>query len=140
MNNSPAMEKITSLSSQSRNAARNFWEPLWRLLSFSPADNRIYPARSIAVSFDKGNFGFVSGSRVFSRIQIHGMREYEVEEKTYPQPDVVASSLSIYLNETGTTQGEIVLSIPKSWAIVSTVEFPSSVTDNLPDVLSYELD
>jgi Tfp pilus assembly protein PilN len=140
MNSTPALKKITSLTSHSKTAARNLWDPLWKLLSFSPADDLLYPARSIVISLEKGSFGIASGSRLFSRIQIHGMKEYEVEEHTYPQPEVIASSLSLYLNETGVTKGEITLGIPKSWALVSTVELPSSVRENLSDVLSYEFD
>jgi general secretion pathway protein L len=44
------------------------------------------------------------------------------------------------MNDLKAARTDVTLSIPKAWVVVKTAEFPSTVKENLADVLSYELD
>lgn len=140
MNGTTVINKLTTIATGSSSALKKLWEPLWRALSFSLADDRIYPARTLSVSLDKGTLSVVYGTRFLSRIRIRGVREYAFEDNRYPQPEVVASSVALAMNDLGAARADVLLSIPKAWAIVKTVEFPAAVKENLSNVISYELD
>ena len=116
------------------------WTPIQRVLTFSPADEMIATQKNLSASIDKGNISMAYGSKFLSRINIKGLQEYSFEEDRYPQPEDLLSSLSLAVKEFNTSSTDITLSIPKAWTIIKTVEFPSTVTENLPDVVSYELD
>jgi Tfp pilus assembly protein PilN len=140
----PAVKKFTDtavdmvLASAAR--LKGAWGPLKRILTFSPADNLIAPQKNLAVSLEKGGVSVVYGSRFLSRIRITAARKYSSEEGRYPQPEDLASSLALAANEFGAAKKDVSLSIPKAWTIIKTAEFPSTVRENLPDVISFELD
>jgi len=113
--------------------------PLGRVLTFSLADDLIYPARTIAASLDGGAISVVYGKRLFSRVAIRGVREYPFDGK-YPQPEFLASSIALAVNALGARKAPVTLSIPKAWTVITTAEFPLTVKENLSDVISYELD
>jgi len=140
MNGTTVVRKITSLASSSSSTLKQIGNPLWKILSFSPADERVYPLKNISVSLEKGKASFAYGSRFLSRMTLRQTRDFSFEEGRYPQPEVLASSVSLALNEFAAAKAEITLCIPKAWAVFKTAEFPLAVKENLPDVLSYELD
>jgi len=140
MNGTIVLNKISSFASSSTSTIINAINPLWRLLTFSLADDRIYPGKALCVTIEKGLISAAFGSRWFSVIKIKQVKEYPVEEGKIPQPDIFASSLSFAINEFGADGKNIILNIPKSWVIVKTVEFPSAALENLSNVVSYELD
>jgi len=115
-------------------------EPLWKILTFSPTDDAISPKKALLASIEKGRVSVAYGSRFLSRIKIKGLREYSFEEGRYPQPESLASSLSLAINDFRASRLEVSLSIPKAWAIIKSAEFPLTVKENLSDVVSYELD
>ncbi len=114
--------------------------PVRRLLLFSPADDLVWPLTNVTVALDKGSVSAAYGSKIFSMISIRGVREYPSDAARYPQPEELASSASMAVNELGGAREDVTLTIPKAWAIIKTVEFPSTVRESLPDVIRYEMD
>lgn len=140
MNNIMNIKRLTSVASSSSSLFQRAWNPLWRVLSLSPADDNFYPAKNVSVSIERGRLSVAYGSRFLSKITIRTSREYTYEEDRYPQPDSLASSLALFLSEFGASAAEVTLLIPKAWTIIQTVELPATVQENLPEVISYELD
>jgi general secretion pathway protein L len=134
------LKKITTLASASAAFLSRIGKPVWRVLTFSPSDDIISAKKALCVSLEKGRISVVSGSRFLSKIKIKGSRSYSFEEDRYPQPENLASSVAFAMNDLKTARTDITLSIPKAWVIIKTVELPSTVKENLADVLSYELD
>jgi general secretion pathway protein L len=140
MNGTIVMHKLTSLASTSTTVVKKIWDPVWRTLTFSIADDLLYPAKAVSASLEKGMLSVAYGSRFFSQIKIKGIREYTFEEGRYPQAEAFASSLSLAISDLGASKAEITLSIPKAWAVIKTAEFPATIKENLSNVVSYELD
>lgn len=140
MNGAISLNRISNFASSSALKIISAFNPLWRFLTFSVADDRIYPAKALCASIEKGLISVAFGSRLFSVIKIKKIKEYPSEDEKIPQPDMFASSLSFAVNEFGADTKNITLSIPKSWAIIKIVEFPSTTLENLNNVISYELD
>ncbi|MCK9196931.1 MAG: PilN domain-containing protein [Syntrophales bacterium] len=113
---------------------------LWSVLSFSLADNRIAPGRSLSVVLETGRISVVYASRFLSRIKIRGIRCYPFEEGKVPTPENLASAVALAINGLRIPRTQVTLVIPKAWAIMKTAEFPLTVKDNLSAVISYELD
>jgi Tfp pilus assembly protein PilN len=135
-----AIKKFVSIATDSASRLKKIGTPFWRLLTFSPADDRILPQKALCASIEKGGLSVVIGSRFLSKIKIKGFRKYSFEEDKYPQPEGIASSLALAVNNFRVTKTDVTLSIPKAWAVIKTAEFPSTVKENLSDALSYELD
>jgi len=140
MNNAAVREKIIAFASSSSTGFKKLWKPLSRILTFSLADDAIYPARIISASLEKGLLSVIYGSRVFSQVRVRGIREYYFDEDKYPQPEVFASSLSLAMNDLRAPRPDVSFSIPKAWAVIRTAEFPATVKENLYNVISYEMD
>lgn len=140
MNGTMAINKLTAAASSGSAILKRIWQPFWEILTFSLADESIYPAKVLSASIEKGSLSVAYGTRFLSRIRIHGVREYSFEEGAYPQPEFFASSLALAIDDLGVAKKGISLSIPKAWSIITSTEFPASVKDNLNDVISYELD
>ncbi|MCG6537561.1 MAG: hypothetical protein L7F78_23310, partial [Syntrophales bacterium LBB04] len=90
MNIEMVREKLVAFSSgpAARSLARlkRGAVPLWKLLTFSLADEAILPKRAFAVSIEPSGLTCASGSRFLSRIRIGGVRTYPFEEGKYPSP------------------------------------------------------
>ena len=112
----------------------------WRILSLSPADPILAYREMLCVTIESHGASLVLGTRFLSRIKIKDHRKFPFEEDGYPPPEVLASTVAVYLTERQALKCGIVLSVPKPWAVVKTVEFPVSTLENLPDVVAYELD
>ncbi len=140
MNGTTVISKLSSIASGYSAVLKRMAEPLRLLLSFSLADDSIYPAKVVSASLEKGSLSVVYGTRLLSRLKIHGSREYSFEEGKYPQPEVFASSISLAMNDLGAAKTDLSLNIPKAWVIIKTAEFPVTVKENLANVISYELD
>jgi Tfp pilus assembly protein PilN len=115
-------------------------EYAWRILSFSPADPTIAYRKMLCVALDAQGASLVLGTRFLSHLRIKDQRPLPLEEEGYPPPEALASSVAVYLTERNSLKTEIVLSVPKPWAVIKTVEFPVSTLENLPVVVASELD
>lgn len=134
------LKRITTFASASAAFLGRMGRPVWRVLTFSPSDDIISLKKALCVSLEKGSVSVVFGSRFLSKIKIKGFRSYIFEEDRYPQPENLSSSAALAINDLGAARADVTLSIPKAWVIVKTAEFPSTVKENLADVISYELD
>lgn len=140
MNGTETVKRLADFTSNVSLILKKIWAPISKVLTFSPADDVIYPGENISISIEKGNFSIVYGSRFFSRIRIKHLKTYSLEDNAYPQPEVVTSSLALAIHDFGKSKIDVTISIPKSWAVIRTVEFPVTVKENLSKVVSYELD
>jgi len=130
---------ITSASSVTARL-EGIWKSLWRFLTFSLADDAIYPGKNLCVSIEKGGITMAFGTRFLSRYRIKGFKTYPLDKDRYPQPEGVASSAVLSISHLRAVKSDITLSIPKAWAVIRTAEFPVSIKENIPDVVSYEMD
>lgn len=140
MTGTVAIKKLTSAASDSVEKLKIIWSPLWRILTFSPADDAVSYKKNLCASIDKTGFSVAYGSRFLSSIRIKGLKRYSQDEQGYPQPEDFASSVALAISELRAYRTNITLSIPKAWAVIRTVELPSSVKENISNVISYELD
>jgi Tfp pilus assembly protein PilN len=113
---------------------------VWRVLSFSPADPLVAYRKMLCVALDAPGASLVLGTRFLSRLRIKDQRRLPFEEEGYPPPEGLASAVAVYLTERDSVKTEIVLSVPKLWAVIKTVDFPVSTLENLPEVVASELD
>ncbi len=146
-----AIRKLTTFAVGSFGKLKEIWMLLGRILTLSLGDDTIAPRKNLSVSLEKGRLSVVYGSRFLSRIAIKGVKEFLFEERRnpsrtalsrgrYPQPADLASSMTLAANEFGTPRQDVTLSIPKAWAIIRTAEFPSTIKENISDVVSFEMD
>jgi Tfp pilus assembly protein PilN len=140
MNRTLVLNKLTAFAGAWSGLFNKISGPVTRILTFNLADERIYPAKTLSASLDKGALSVAYGIRFLSGIKIRGVREYSFEEGRYPNPEVFASSLALAINDLGAEKAGVSLSIPKAWAVIKTSEFPITVKENLSNVISYELD
>ncbi len=141
MAQSLSFKKISSFTADSSAKLKGVWKPLRRFLFFSLADEAVVPQKNISVSIERGKLSVVYASRFLSRISIKGSREYTFDEDKYPQPEELASSLSLAVNEFGAGRNvTITLGLPKAWTAVRTAEFPAAVKENISNVIAYEMD
>ena len=116
--------KLTSLLSSSTSRLKERWESVWRVLTFSPADDLIAQRKNLTVAIEKSGLSIAYASKLFSRVTIKGGKTYSFEEGKYPQPNELVSSLALSVSEMGAVKSDINLSIPKAWAIIRSVELP----------------
>lgn len=135
-----AINKLSAAASGSAARLKKILSPLWKALTFSLADDLITPGKNLCVSIEKGSLTVAYGSRFLSRIKINEIRSYPLEGDAYPAPENLASSVALSANQIGVSNAEITLSIPKAWAVIKVAEFPSTIKENISNVVSYELD
>jgi len=139
MTETATLKKVTTVISGSLARLRAMGKPLQRVLTFSLADDSLAPAKNVCAAVEKGLLSIAYGSRILSRITLKGCKLFPMEEK-YPTPEGLASSVALTLSAPGASKADITLSIPKAWTVIKIAEFPSTVRDNLSDVISYEMD
>ncbi len=135
------IKKLTDFASGSIPRLMGLGSFIRRILTFSPADDLIFPQKALSVSIGKGSLSVAYGTRFLSGMSLKGLKTYPLEDGgRYPQPEEMVSSLTLAVNEFGVPRTGITLSIPKAWAIIRTVEFPSTVRENLASVVAFEMD
>ncbi|HMK64370.1 MAG TPA: PilN domain-containing protein [Thermodesulfobacteriota bacterium] len=110
------------------------------VLFLNPADERISYKSNLCLAIERGGVTAANGSRFFSKIGFKGFKKYASPDFDYPQPSFLISSASLAATEMGAENSPIILGIPKSWAVIKTVEYPTSVLENISEVIAYELD
>ncbi len=133
------INRISDLASMSVKRVRGISNRLWRILTFSPVDAGILPKKGISVSIERDAFHIIYGSRFINKIKMDGTKRYSYDGKK-PQPEALASSVALFIDEFKAATSSVSIVIPKEWAIVKVVEFPSTVRENLHDVILYEMD
>jgi len=132
--------KITSFVSGTASWVREITLPLWTALTFNAADERISFKKELCVAIEKTGVSVAYGTRFLSSLSVKGMKHYPSAEHAFPQPKETASSVVLAVSELGAFGAGITLSIPKSWAVLKIAEFPVTVKENLPGVVTYEFD
>lgn len=138
MTGSAAIKKISSFSSVSISVIKNTCTPLWKFLSYDFSEI-ILPQKCLSISIEQTGFSIACVTKTFLRFRVRGVKKYSTET-TYPDPEFFAASVSLAVNEFGADKAAITLCIPKSWVITKVVEFPSSVKEDISNVISYEMD
>ena len=127
---------------------------VWAFLNFDLIENVLAPRRTIFVALDRESLSVVYGSRFLGKTKIIGFRKYAYDRKTqdgvnrkyihqdgqFPKPEVLASTLELFVSEFNAGRANIIFCIPKAWTIHRTVEFPAAVEENIHTVMAYELD
>jgi len=139
MTETATIKKLSYLASDAIKRAKGILIPLWRILTFSPVDAGILPQKGLCVSIERDAFHIVYGSRFLTKFSIDKSKRYSFEGKQ-PQPDALASSVALFRDEFKISASNVSVAIPKEWSIVKVVEFPSTVKENLQNVLLYEMD
>jgi general secretion pathway protein L len=116
------------------------WKPVWRVLTLQLMDGMIVPKKVLSVSIERGSLWVVSGSRFLSKIRVMDLRKYTFEEGKYLSPASLVSTISLAIKELRAKHTGITLIIPRDWVIMRTVQLPSTVKENISDVITYELD
>ncbi|OPY83068.1 MAG: Fimbrial assembly protein (PilN) [Syntrophorhabdus sp. PtaU1.Bin153] len=116
------------------------WNPAWKVLTYSLVDGVITPLRALSVSIEKSGISVAYGSRFLSKIRIGRACHYTGEPGKYFTPESFATTVVLALEELKAPRVEVILSIPREWVVIRTVELPVTVKENLATVISYELD
>lgn len=140
LNQAEAIRRATAIASGVTETLRKLGGLLWGYLALSLDDDRIAPKKNICVSIEGSDACVTYGSRFLSRITVRGAKRHSFSGHDYVQPQDLASSAALTASDLAAAKAGITLSIPKAWAIIRTVELPSAVKENLPEVISYELD
>jgi Tfp pilus assembly protein PilN len=106
----------------------------------SPADDRVSFKKTLCLAIEKGEVSVAVGSRFFSRINGIRAKKYLLAENEYPSPEFLASCLSLARAELRAGNCRLTLSLPKAWSVIKTVDYPSSVLENISNVIVFELD
>ncbi|MBS4060994.1 MAG: PilN domain-containing protein [Bacteroidetes bacterium] len=138
MTGSATIKKISSFASGSFSIVSNIAAPIWNILRYDFSE-MVLPQKCLSVAIEQSSFSVAYINKIFSKFRVKGFKSYAVDS-IYPEPEFFASSVSLAITEFGGGKADLTLSIPKSWAIVKTVEFPSTVKENLLNVISYEMD
>ncbi len=117
-----------------------YLRPIRDALSLSAADERIAPKTTFSIAIEKGGLSVAYGSRSFSRIRIKGMKRFKFKEPGYPLPKDVAAAVALAAKEFKTPKSDIILGIPRVWSIIRTADFPSTIRDNMANVVAYDFE
>jgi general secretion pathway protein L len=112
---------------------------LLRILAFSLADIGFMPQKSICIGIGERRISIAYGSRFMGRIMVNGWKWQFLKEIEGISPESVSSNAAS-ANHEFKRKAEVVLCIPQTWVLTRTADFPLSVTENLPTVVSCELD
>jgi len=113
---------------------------LWKLLTFSLADNFFTISKIVSISIEANRICLVSGTKIFWKISIKSFHKISIDENKKHHPEYLATVISKALDDWNTSNVSFVLCVPRSWAITQVAEFPITVKENLANVMSYELD
>ncbi len=151
MNRSAALKKILSFVSLYLSRLKEIVRLVWRVLTLNPLDEIVSPKKTLSVAIEKEGISAAFGTRFFSHCTIKRVRKYPAGDDTGTMQGALDASVPLALglccvhaveaiHDLGAVRSQLTLCIPKSWVIVKMAEFPSTVKENLHDVVSYELD
>lgn len=113
---------------------------LWKGLSFSLADPMFSFAKVVSISIEADGLYLVYGEKALWRKNIRHFKYFPLPENQALNPDDVASSVSAFVKDFKITNATYLLGLPRSWAIVQNVDFPSAAKEDLSKVIEFELD
>lgn len=113
---------------------------IWKLLSLSPADDAVWPARYISAVIAEGGLHVLYAQKILGRFRIRGRRFYAAESGMYPAPQAFATDLKLAVMDLNAAGAEIILVVPGSWVITRKADLPAVAGEHLSRVVGYELD
>lgn len=106
-----------------------------------PLLERFLTASCVSVLIGKGTASFVHAKKNPLSIEVLGHKTFEFSGGRYPEPAEVATAFEMFKSERALKAGvAVALCIPGDWTVVKTAQLPSSVGENLREVLAFELD
>ena len=116
------------------------WDTIWKVLTFNLIEGVVIPKKCLSLSVEKGAVSAAYGTLFLSRSRVKGFRKYLFDESKYAGPENLTSAASRAIDELKASGAEVVLSLPREFLVVRTVELPLVVKENIASVMSYELD
>ncbi len=138
MTGSEALKKLSSQSLDRFASIKRFLTPFWKALWYDFSDF-LLPQKSLSISFEVDNFIISCVMKIFSHFKILWSKKYPFDSSS-TDLESFASTVALTIKEQNLKFSSVALSIPKAWAITKILEFPSSVKEDLQNVVSYEMD
>ena len=134
------MTKYKTMLNSVLTQLKKAWRILWKVLSFSLADPVFSFAKTVGISLEQDGVYLVYAEKVLSSMNIRHFRHYPLQENRVISPEYVAASVSGFIKEFKITNASFVMGLPRSWAIVQNVDFPSAAKENMDRVIAFEMD
>ncbi|MFO7569224.1 MAG: hypothetical protein R6W75_05455 [Smithellaceae bacterium] len=127
---------------------------IWQAFNDDRLAKFIFPQKTIFVALDKDSLSMVYATGFLGRNRMIAHRQYGYEWKPgnnisrkyiyrdgqLPRPEILASTLEMFISEVNAEGAGIVLCVPKAWTVYRMVDFPAVVKENLSNVVACELD
>ena len=117
-----ALKEISSRLAVSTARLARFGTPLGKLLAFSPADEHLYPSRSVTITIEKAGFSLAYGVRLLGKPRVKGLGRYSFPEEGVPLPESLATSTALTIGRLRASKATVTLCIPKEWVVARTAE------------------
>ena len=140
MKESAFMKKAAAWADAARGPLGRFAGAVRRAMTLNLAEGILLPKKVLCVALEPGGASVALGTRFLSRIEFKGFRRLSYEGGKPPPPESLAADVSLALREMKAPRAEVALSFPKAWTVLQTADLPATVKENLPRVVSYELD
>lgn len=113
---------------------------VWASLNHNVIEGVLLPKKFLAVSLERGCVSVACGERFLNRSYLKGSKRYIFEEGSYVAPGSLVTTVNLAMEELHCEGSQVLLGIPREWAVMRSVELPSVVKENLGNVVAYEID
>jgi len=134
------LSRYKAASTRYGTGLKKIWDRIWKVLTFNLIEGVVFPKKCLSLSIEKGAVSAAYGTLFLSRPCIRGSRRYPFDEDKYAGPENLSWAASRALDELKASGSAIVLTVPREFLVLRTVELPSSTKENISSVISYELD
>ncbi|OPX94785.1 MAG: Fimbrial assembly protein (PilN) [Syntrophorhabdus sp. PtaB.Bin006] len=134
------IQRLEQILDRAKTSMATAWNPAKKVLTYSLADGILAPLKAMSVSIEITGVTVVHGSRFLSKIRVGRARRYTGETGKIFTPESFATTVVLAVEELKAPHVKIILSVPREWVIIRTVELPATVKENLAAVISYEFD
>lgn len=135
-----SIQRLEQILDQAKASFATGWNPAKKVLTYSLVDGILTPLKAMSVSIEKTGITIVHGSRFLSKIRVGRALHYTSETGKTFTPESFATTVVLAAEELKAPHAEVILSVPREWVIIRTVELPATVKENLAAVISYEFD
>jgi len=114
--------------------------PVMKVLNFNPVTELMAKASVLCVLIGRGRLDIAYATRSFSKYHIRAARNYQFAADALPSPSEVASTLAVATRDFDITRADVQMIIPKSMVAMKVASLPSSVRENLSEVVRFDFD
>ena len=146
--------QILSSSSRMRRTLFAGMRAFWRALNVDLMEKLFLPKKIIFIALDKDSLSMVYATGFLGKLRISAHRQYAYEWKPQnnisrkylykngqlPRPEILTSTLELFISEVNAEGAKNILCIPKAWTVYRLADFPDAVDENLSAVVAFELD